>query len=295
MVWGAQLFFLPSQWGEPVRRMYFLTAILAKSVFLVCVVIITMIAHQLLLHGQIEPEFFTHPVFYSVIAFVFCIVAVLQTIAQIVRITGGRVLINFILGKYHTPVSEERIFMFLDLVGSTQLAERLGDIGVQTMITRFFFDISEPIIEFGGEIHRYIGDQVVIIWPLDKGANILRAILCYFAIFAKATKIAPDYEREFGSALTFRVGLHGGPVVVSECGDFKQELVYYGNSVNTAARIEQQCKAFDCSFLVSGDLINRIDLPNTLSAQSKGVVQLRGLKTETELFTIVPSSISAIG
>ena len=62
---------------------------------------------------------------------------------------------------------------------------------------------------------------------------------------------APDYEREFGVVPKFRTGLHGGPVVASECGDHKQEIVYFGDTVNTAARIEQQCKAFDCSFLTS--------------------------------------------
>jgi adenylate cyclase len=92
-------------------------------------------------------------------------------VLQIVRIIGGRTLINFVLGKYYRPIREEKIFMFLDLVGSTALAERLGDIGVQTMITRFFFDISEPIIENGGEVHRYVGDQVVVTWPLKAGED----------------------------------------------------------------------------------------------------------------------------
>ena len=274
--------------------MFFLTAILAKSLILVGVVVFTVIAHQLLLHGGLHPHFFTHPEFYIITAFVLLLVAIIQAVSQIVRITGGRVLINFILGKYHRPVREERIFMFLDLVGSTPLAERLGDIGVQTMITRFFFDITEPIIEFGGEIHRYVGDQVVIIWPLQESANILRAIHCFFAIAAKVREITPEYEREFGAIPTFRVGLHGGPVVISECGDFKQEIVYFGDTVNTTARIEQQCKTFDCSFLISSDLMERIDLPKTLQAQSKGFVQLRGRETGTELFTIAPSNVSEI-
>tara|TARA_B100000315_G_C14519291_1_gene560726 strand:- start:969 stop:1214 length:246 start_codon:yes stop_codon:yes gene_type:complete len=51
----------------------------------------------------------------------------------------------------------------------------------------------------------------------------------------------------------------------------EQELVYFGNTVNTASRIEQQCKSFGCSFLISGELVARIDLPKMLQAESKGV------------------------
>ncbi len=290
LVWGFQLFFLPSRWGEPIRRMYFLSAILTKSLYLVGVIIFTTLAHQGILHMQFDLSFFVHPAFHSTVGFVFLLVAFLQAISQIIRITGSRVLINFILGKYHSPVEEERIFMFLDLVGSTQLAERLGDVGVQKMITRFFFDITEPIIEFGGEIHRYVGDQVVVIWPLKQDLNILQAVRCFFAIEEKVEKISPGYEREFGAAPEFRVGLHGGPVVVSECGDFKQELVYFGNTVNTSARIEQQCKSLECSFLISGDLATRIDLPDALQAESKGIFELRGIEEGMELFTITKPS-----
>ena len=52
--------------------------------------------------------------------------------------------------------------MFLDLAGSTPLAEKMGDVAVQSLIGRFFFDIALPISEHQGETHRYIGDEVVV-------------------------------------------------------------------------------------------------------------------------------------
>lgn len=290
LIWGFELFFVPGKWGKAIRRQNFLAVIAVKSLILVAIFVFTIVASRLILHGSFDPALFIQPAVYQSAVFVFLLVAVLQAISQVVRIVGGRVLLNFILGKYHHPIREERLFMFLDLTGSTPLAERLGDIGVQTMITQFFFDITEPIVEFGGEIHRYVGDQVVVTWPLVDNAAIIRAIRCYFAIADKVRSEAPEYERVFGTVPKFRVGLHGGPVVVSECGDRKQEIVYFGDTINTAARIEQQCKAFECPFLVSGNLVARIDLPATLQAQSMGFVQLRGRKTETELFTITPGS-----
>jgi hypothetical protein len=43
------------------------------------------------------------------------------------RVIGGRALNNLLLGRYHQPVREERVFLLIDIKGSTALAERLGD------------------------------------------------------------------------------------------------------------------------------------------------------------------------
>lgn len=248
LIWGFEIFFVPSRWGAPLRKMFFLSEILVKALYLIIAVIVTVIAHQILLHGYIDMGFLTQYEIYIVIAFILVAVFILHTGTQIIRIIGGRVLINFILGRYHHPVQEERIFMFLDLAESTSLAERLGDIGVQTMITRLFFDFTEPIIKFGGEIHRYVGDQIIIIWPLSNHGNILQAIRCYFAIAARVKQRAPRYKDKFDVTPRFWTALHGGPVVISECGDLKQEIVYFGDTVNVTARMEQQCKTLDCPF-----------------------------------------------
>ena len=53
---------------------------------------------------------------------------------------------------------------------------------------------------------------------------------------------AAAYRREYDAVPEFRAGIHGGPVVVAQCGDFNQEIVYFGDTVNTAARVQQRCK-----------------------------------------------------
>ena len=239
-----------------------------------CLIIVaaTMFS-RVVLHGEFDPAIFFDPVFLQMAGYMFLVVLTVVIAVQVVRLIGGRVLINFILGKYHRPLREERIFMFLDLAGSTPLAETSRRRKGADSDHPFFFDTNEPILEFGGEVHRYVG-------------AIKRAIRCYFTIAEKMREKAPDYEAEFGAIPGFRVGLHSGPVVASECGDHKQEIVYFSDTVNTAARIEQQCKAFDCPFLISGDLLQRAELPSGLRAESKGRIQLRGRAEEMELFAV---------
>src|SRR3546814_12401672 len=50
---------------------------------------------------------------------------------------------------------------------------------------------------------------------------------------------APLYQQEFGLVPGFRAGLHGGSIVAGECGDDKREIVYFGDTINTAARIQE--------------------------------------------------------
>ena len=42
------------------------------------------------------------------------------------RLLGQHVLLNFVTGRYHQPRVEERVFLFIDMEGSTGFAERLG-------------------------------------------------------------------------------------------------------------------------------------------------------------------------
>jgi len=293
LIWAFEIFLVPSHYGIGIRRLHFLTAIGIKSALIVVIVFVVAFLGRAYFQDLVNFNFLSEPHFYRVLAVVFGVVLILQTATQIIRIVGGRTLINFVLGKYHRPISEDTIFMFLDLAGSTALAERLGDVGVQTMITDFFFDITEPIIEHGGEIHRYVGDQVVVTWPLRAGAANMRVIYCCFAIGKLMSAKAPIYERKFGTVPAYRIGLHGGSVVISQCGDQKQEISYFGDTVNTAARIEQQCKALNSPLLISAELLSLITLPAEFQSERKGAVTLRGHEHETELLTIIPSDQKA--
>jgi adenylate cyclase len=221
------------------------------------------------------------------LAFSFAVMLALIFVIQVRRLVGGRVLGNFVFGRYHRPVREERVFLFLDLADSTALSQRLGDVGVHSLISRVFFDIDAVIVGHGGEVHRYIGDEVVASWPLADCRHDGRCLACVLAIFDLIAARADGYRRRFGVVPAFRGGMHGGMVVAGQCGDSKQEIVYFGDTINTAARIGGECKRLDVPLLISSELLAALPLPQGVRAVSNGSVQLRGRDRETELFTLV--------
>jgi adenylate cyclase len=90
----------------------------------------------------------------SALAFAFGLAFLSTFFLRVQSLIGGRVLFNFFIGRYHRPAREERAFMFLDIADSTRLSEQFGDVKIQALIGRFFFDIARPIAEHGGETYR---------------------------------------------------------------------------------------------------------------------------------------------
>src|SRR6202045_5187584 len=178
-----------------------------------------------------------------IVGLAFAVSLLFGAIFEFRRLIGGHVLGSFLLGTYNRPRLEQRIVMFLDLAGSTALAEQLGEVRVHDLITRFFFDIDAPIADQDGEVHAYVGDEVIVTWPLseDPERN-ARSLRCFFAIEERMIEFAPSYAQEFGVVPRFRAGIHAGPVVVSECGVAKRQIAFFGDTMNVAARLCEHCK-----------------------------------------------------
>ena len=205
------------------------------------------------------------------------------------RVIGGRTLNALLLGRYHRPVREERIFLLVDIKGSTALAERLGDERAHAFITSTFFDIDQPILEHGGEVYSYVGDGLIASWPLAQGVEGARCLHCYLAISDTLARRAGHYRQHYGIAPEIRAVLHAGPIVAGECGDAKLSIVYLGDTLNTAARLEQTAKALDRACLVSGELLRRLEIPAVLAAEPLGPIELRGRQQPVDTYALEPA------
>ncbi len=104
---------------------------------------------------------------------------------------GPGVLTDIILGKYHQPKGEQRIFMFLDIKSSTTLAEKLGNKYYFNLLKDFFADITDSILYNKGEIYQYVGDEVVISWKVRHGIENNNCLNCFFEARKEMTNTSP--------------------------------------------------------------------------------------------------------
>jgi class 3 adenylate cyclase len=293
--WAVQTWFAATArypLGTALRRLPVAAELLIRSVVMTVALVIAGVSLQFVIYAEplrlswLTLDWFT-TVLPRIVVIGFAITFVFGAITEAGRLIGGPMLTSVILGTYHRPVREQLIVMFLDIAGSTALAEQMGELRVQEMFTRFFFDIDEPISDHGGAVHAYVGDEVIVTWrvAVDPVRN-ARCLACFFAIKTKIASLAADYNREFGVVPRFRAGLHAGPVIVSECGNAKRQLAYFGDTMNVAARLCEYCKADDQRLIVSGDLLRQVTLPADLRVGDGENIALRGRQQRIDAHSI---------
>jgi len=275
--------------GTALRRMPLLGELLVRSLVMTVVIVVVGLALQTVLYADslqlrwLTPHWFkvTLP---RIVAVGLTISLIVGVVTETARLIGGPLLASIVLGTYHRPVREQLIVMFLDLADSTALAEKLGELRVHDLITRFFFDIDEPINDHGGSVLSYVGDEVIVTWPVtDDPASNARCLACFFAIYDKVAGLAAEYRQAFETVPRFRAGLHAGPVIVSECGGFKRQLAYFGDTMNVSARLCEYGKTSGCNLIVSSDVLSRVTVPHNVQVSAGQNIALRGRNSLLEI------------
>ncbi|MBI1208678.1 MAG: hypothetical protein GC191_15510 [Azospirillum sp.] len=276
---------LNSKFGEAVERQP-LILIIGLRILVYGAVILAVLAEVWDSTGRSLAVLIHDPSFIRAVWFSFGFATAINFVMTVYRLLGRRALINFLLGRYSYAREENRFLLFVDLTGSTALAERLGNLGYHRFLRSFMGDVSAAVAATRGEIHEFVGDGVVITWPAETGARQARPLRCVFAIADRIAARQDRYVRGFGDIPRFRAGLHLGVVVAGEMGTFRRQIVLIGEAMNTAARIEQASRSLGRPILASRPALDALALPPDLVAQSLGPIALRGKAGAVELFAI---------
>ena len=199
---------------------------------------------------------------------------------------GPGMLRAFLLGKYFHPQREERIFMFLDLRSSTEIAERLGEKQYFNFLKDVYRDSTRSILLAKGEVYQYVGDEIVISWPTAKGVENANCLSCFFEIKHSLQNNRKYYQDTYNVIPEFKAGLHFGNVMAGEIGVIKRDIAFSGDVLNTTARIQDKCNELGVDILLSKYLLNKLNLPaDSYQTQNVGEIQLRGKEKKMSLYT----------
>jgi adenylate cyclase len=124
--------------------------------------------------------------------------AIFVFVMRLRSLLGAEIFRNLLLGRYHRPVTEERIFLLIDIVGSTAYAESCGDLRAQQYLGAIFAVFAEPVRQYRGAIDDYIGDMAMITWTRGRGERGAACIACLFAILDDIAGDAQSWRRRFG-------------------------------------------------------------------------------------------------
>jgi len=209
----------------------------------------------------------------------------LLPVFKIMQLLSLHTLLRAMMGQYLHPKTENRGILFMDLKGSTKLIGEIGDKAFLRFLNEVLFQINGIILNYRGEIYRYVGDEFIITWS-EK--NVQESLDCVMAIQKQLKTHSQHFKRRFGCQPEFRFGMHFGPVLVGELGDLRSEIALIGDAINTTKRIEDVCRHFHFDVLASESYLERVSFPEDTRAVPVEAIRLLG-KTETmQLFGVAP-------
>ena len=270
---STELFVLEGPMREWLGGLSFATRLMVRSTIYVAIITVIQWFQLGEVIAGLSPDTST---FWSSFIYSAVLSVVMNLALGVTNIIGPRAFLNFFIGRYHTPVEEKRFVLFVDIAGSTGLAERLGGIAIHRLLDRTFRLLTVAVVDYRGEVLNYVGDEVIVTWPERGGAIDCRPLRCFVAMRDELSRASGQLEREFGAAPRIRGSLHFGPVIVGEIGDVKRAIVFNGDVMNTAARLEELSRNVDGGFLASRAAMERFSSAPPFAVRDLGRLPIRG-------------------
>lgn len=282
------------------RHLKFYQILIVRSLFYILLVtfviffelaIARIIRYNLSFSEVLKSEEFNHYLFKEdfgyAIFYAFLMIVLFNFTRELVKKLGQGVFLNFITGKYVTPVLEDKILMFINIQNTDKIIKDLGRLRFHSFLKEFVFDITESIIYYKGKIYEYVDDQVIVIWDPNDGLHNSNCIRAFFEAKDRLREQKEKYFRKFGIFPKINVAIHRGDLVHGELGYIKSNIVFSGDVMNTTSRILEACNDHMKDILITGKLIQDIQLPIIYEFQYCGEYTPRGKHEKLEIHTVI--------
>jgi adenylate cyclase len=162
-------------------------------------------------------------------------------------------------------IGEERylVSMFVDMRGSTKLAENRLPFDTVFVVNRFLGAVSQAVIDCGGQPNQFLGDGQLALFGLTTGRQTAcrQALKAATMIAVKVDELNQFLKHDLREPIRFGIGIHGGEVIVGDIG-YRDHMVFtaLGDAVNVAARLQDMTKTLACEAIVSEEVRITADL-----------------------------------
>lgn len=184
----------------------------------------------------------------------------------------------------------EAAVLFSDLRGFTAMSESLDPAELIAWIDEFFGRMSQAILDEQGMVDKLIGDAVLAIFgvpqPLDNPCE--RALRAALGMQVALRQLNIDRPGRHGLVVKQGIGIHFGELVAGTVGSqARRTYTVFGDTVNTASRIESLCKEYGVELLISGEVYERLAPHHQSWFTFLGDKTMRGRNAATRLYGVV--------
>src|SRR6202048_4199142 len=163
-------------------------------------------------------------------------------------------------------IGEERylVSMFVDMRGSTKLAEKRLPFDTVFIVNRFLGAVSQAVMECGGQPNQFVGDGQLALFGLGTNPQTAcrQALKAVAMIAANVEELNQFLKHDLREPIQFGIGIHGGEVIIGDIG-YRDHMVFtaLGDAVNVAARLQDMTKTLACEAILSEEVRVTAGLP----------------------------------
>jgi adenylate cyclase len=175
--------------------------------------------------------------------------------------------------------------LFSDIRGFTAFAESRAPEEVVAVINDYFEKMSKVIIDFGGTLDKYVGDQIMAVWnaPTTQKNHAELAVRSALA----QLKALKSNEQIFDIS----IGINTGEVIVGNMGSSNHlNYTVMGDAVNLAARLQTITREYDqpgqpCRLIISQSTYDQVK--NFFRVRPLGKVMLKGKSIPVAIYEVL--------
>jgi adenylate cyclase len=206
-------------------------------------------------------------------------------------------------GAPNSGVERYLVIMFVDMRGSSRLAERRLPFDTVFIINQFLNAVSHAVLSAGGEPNQVLGDGLLALFGMGDPPDVAcrQAIAASAAIAARVESLNTALAHALVEPIRFGIGIHAGVIVAGAIGyERHAQFTVIGDPVNVAARLEALTKTLGCEVLMSEEVYERAGFgPDALPAhdvEARGreeSVKARSVKRAVDLASLIAAQAPA--
>jgi adenylate cyclase len=156
-------------------------------------------------------------------------------------------------------IGQERylVSMFVDMRGSTLLAEKRLPFDTVFIVNRFLAAVSLAVIECGGQPNQFVGDGQLALFGLSTNPKTAcrQAMRAAAVIANNIDELNRFLSHDLPEPIRFGIGIHAGEVIIGDIG-YRNHMVFtaLGDVVNVASRLQDMTKTVGCEAILSEEV-----------------------------------------
>ena len=183
--------------------------------------------------------------------------------------------------------------LFTDIGGFTNLIENLDPTLLSEMLNQYLGAMTDVVFAHEGTVAKIVGDAIHVLFgaPGDQPDHNTRAVACALDLDDCAERFRARWSQRGVALGPTRIGVHTGPAIVGNFGGGRFfDYTAYGDTINTAARLEAANKPLGTRICVSADVAARAE---GFRGRPVGDIRLRGKAKPLRAFEPLSAEVYA--